>query len=99
MSTLSSSSTIAQIKAAYDDNASYDEDASVAKAKAFITACRLLIRKTPEELAKGTGRVKINVDLIAGELSEAQQYVAANDTSGSGGADSRVRHVSFENFR
>ena len=47
MSTLSSASTLTEVEAAYDDNASYAEDASVAKAKAFVTACRFLIRRLP----------------------------------------------------
>lgn len=99
MSTLSSSSTIAQIKASYDDNASYEEDASVSKAKAFITACRLLIRQTPTELAKASGRVQIDVKLIQEEMNEARDFVSSYDTSDSSGADTRVRHADFRNFR
>ena len=47
MSTLSSSSTRADVEAAYADDASYVEDASVPKARVFVTACRLLILKYP----------------------------------------------------
>lgn len=49
MPSLTSASTLAQVEASYDDNASYAEDASVAKAKAFVTACRILLRRLPAE--------------------------------------------------
>ena len=42
MSTLDSTSTLGQVESAYADNASYAEDNSVDKARAFVTACRLL---------------------------------------------------------
>jgi len=45
MSALSCSSTLAEIQAAYDDNACYAEQGSASKAKIFITAknaeCRM----------------------------------------------------------
>jgi len=51
MAFLSSSSTLAQVQAAYDDNASYDlesdEAAGLVKAAKFIEACRILIRRRP----------------------------------------------------
>lgn len=40
-------STDAEVGAAYEDNASQEEDASRAKALAFITACRILRRRRP----------------------------------------------------
>ena len=49
MSTLTSASTLAQVKAAYADNASYVEDNSVAKCRAFITACTILLLNLPAE--------------------------------------------------
>ena len=49
MSALSSSSTLVQVENAYDDNASYAEDESVAKCRAFLTACRILLRRMPAQ--------------------------------------------------
>ena len=99
MSTLSSASTLQQIKDAYADNASYEEDASVAKAKIFITACRLLLVKLPKRAVhggRGGEEVELEPDLIRDELASAQKWLAVQpDTSGSG----TVTHVSFENFR
>jgi hypothetical protein len=56
MATLSSNSTDAEVWAAYDDNASYEEDASRAKALAFVTVGRILRRRIPLSV----GRAKLN---------------------------------------
>ncbi len=98
MSTLTSSSTLAQIKAAYDDNASYYEDGSVTKAKAFITACRFLLRRIPASASEsGQNRVDFDMGLIQKEMADAMEFVAANASSSSGSAKARV--IGFENFR
>lgn len=99
MSTLSSSSTLNEVEAAYDDNASYAEDGSVAKAKAFITACRMLIRRLPAEAGTRESHVRLNPDLIRKEMEAAQAFVSANDTGSSGSAGPAVTVVSFQNFR
>ena len=75
MSTLSSSSTLAQVQDAYVDNASYAEDASVAKAKAFVTACRILLLKLPAEAGTRESHVRLNPAEIAREIREAQGRV------------------------
>ena len=94
MSTLDSSSTLAEIKAAYADNASYQEDASVSKARAFATACRLLLMKLPKRMAQGAGEeIELDLGLIRQELNTATGWLSANSTSGA------IKHVSFENFR
>lgn len=95
MSSLSSSSTRAEIVAAYRDNASYAEDNSVDKAKAFVTACRFLIqleRSNIEHL--GGTRVETDVSVIADQLRDAQRWLAANAAGGGG-----VRHADLRNFR
>ena len=56
MSTLNGSSTLAQVQAAYDDNASYAEDSSVSKCRAFLTACRILLRQTRSSSSWSLGR-------------------------------------------
>ena len=95
MSTLSSTSTDAQVRAAYDDNASYSEDGSLAKAKALVTAIRLLLRRQPKRFASG-GRggeeVELDPKVLQDELRAAQSYIAASSPTG-------VRHASFANFR
>jgi len=79
MSTLSSASTLTQIENAYLDNASYAEDRSTAKAKIFITACRMLIFKLPSAQAKGANSLAYNRNLLQSELDRAQAWLAAKD--------------------
>ncbi len=96
MSSLDSTSTLAQIKAAYYDNASYDEDSSTAKASAFATACRFLLLKLPKRMAhggRGGDEVELDPVQIRLQLDAARQWVSANQVGGS------VKHVSFANFR
>jgi hypothetical protein len=81
---LTSSSTLVEVQAAYDDNASYAEDGDVAKAKAFITACRILLRRMPKESGTREQHFKMNPELIQKEMDAAQQFVAANDTTSGG---------------
>jgi hypothetical protein len=94
MSSLSSSSTDQQVWDAYDDNASYEEDASVTKAKAFITACRILLRRRPARIsAEG-----VSTDFVSVEnaMNDAREWVALNNTTSNGGS---VRHLDFRNLR
>lgn len=96
MSTLSSSSTDAEVKAAYDDNASYAEDESTAKAAIFITACRMLLRRMPKQASHGGvgGReIQQDMQLIADEMRAAQRWSAARGPAG------QVKRLSLENFR
>lgn len=100
MSALSSTSSVDDIRDAYADNASWEEDGDVAKAKAFVTACRLLLLVLPRRMQQGGGggslnQMDQNTDLIQTEMAKARAFIAANQT-GSGGS---VRHFSFEDFR
>jgi hypothetical protein len=94
MSTLSSASTNAQVWAAYDDNASYEEDASRSKALAFITACRFILRRRPA--STGRGEQSVSFESIKDEMQTARDWLAANP--GTEGR-SQVRHGSFSDFR
>lgn len=97
MSTLSSTSTLDEIKAAYMDNASYEEDASVAKAKAFVTACRLLLMKIPKVSQDSEGaRVEMNPDLIQREMAEAREYVRAHEPTTTAGSTGRATSRYFK---
>jgi electron transfer flavoprotein alpha/beta subunit len=96
MSTLTSASTIAEIKASYIDNASYAEDADVAKARAFITACRILLLKMPAVATKNGESVQMRPEVIRQEMEAAQEWVEATDANEIG---PRVVKGSFQNFR
>ena len=96
MATLSSNSTDAQVLAAHDDNASYEDDNSRAKADAFITACRILRNRLP--LSAGRGPQTFTRESLQAEIEAAQRWKDAHPaTTRSGGA--RVRYLSLENFR
>jgi hypothetical protein len=101
MSTLSGSSTISEVWAAYDDNASYEEDGSAAKCAAFITACRILLRRQPSRSAKtggaggGGSDVQFDPALIAAELERARKWRAVNRTDG----PARTVYPDFTYFR
>jgi alpha-D-ribose 1-methylphosphonate 5-triphosphate synthase subunit PhnL len=100
MSTLSSSSSLAQVEAAHADNASYAEDNSVAKARAFITACRILLLKYPKRTGTPQAELETSIDLVQKEKKAAEDWVAAHDTGpASTTAGPRVTRVSFENTR
>jgi len=94
MSTLTSSSTFADVKAAYDDNASYVEDDSATKAAAFVTACRFLLRQLPKlAMQGGTNQVQMSPELIRDEMRDAHQWLASKRTRGG------VVHPDFSNLR
>jgi len=97
MSTLSSSSTLAEVLAAYDDNASYEEDESVAKARTFITAVLIMIRYAQRERKGGAGGAEheFNLEVLGDELTEARKYVAAKRTDDTSPA---VLDVDFSEF-
>lgn len=100
MSTLSSSSTLAQVYSSYADNASYEEDESTTKAAAFITACRLLLSpKFMPARSRGAGRdageIEFSAEHIQAELASAQTWLAMQSSTGFGS----VKHPDFAGFR
>lgn len=102
MSTLTSASTYAQIQAAYRDNASYAEDHSVAKAKAFVTACRFLLLELPRSAGTPQAETTTAIDLIQKEKTAAEEWLGANDVDTGAGASARgpsTSVASFRNFR
>jgi hypothetical protein len=92
--------TLAQIKASYADNASYGEDNSVAKCRAFITACRLLVLKYPRSTGTPQAELTTAIDLVQKEKAAAEKWLEGHDTGGGSAAGGpRVTRVSFENCR
>jgi hypothetical protein len=97
VSSLSSTSTTAEVQAAYDTNASYAEDNSLPKVRAFITAVRILLRRTASNVVKGSNQVSLNLEVLEKELARAQAWFEARDP------DANIRPVTtradFRNFR
>lgn len=79
MSDLDGNSTTAAVQAAYDTNCSYAEDNSIAKARAFITACRILLRRSASNIVKGSNQVSLNIPVLQNELDRATAWFEARD--------------------
>ena len=95
MATIDSSSTLAEVLAAYDDNASYAEDDSETKAAAFVTACRVLLRRVPKRMAhggQGAEEIEIDPSAILAERAEAERWLRLKRQ-----AAVASRHFTFQN--
>lgn len=99
MSSLSGSSTLAQVRAAYDDNASYEEDNSVSKCKAFITACRILLHRRPTQGQFEDGLVQFDQRLIQRELEDARAWLRSSETHSKPTGGGLVKHLRFDGWR
>lgn len=98
MASLDSTSTLADIKSAYADNASYAEDGSAAKARAFITACRLLLLKLPRKAAfagQAGHEIELDTKLLADEIRQAQQWLTLNSGTAAGSVTTLVPSKDF----
>ena len=83
---------------AFDENADYDANASVAKAKLFRTACRRLIVKLPSQASRGGAggnqEFGFRVDEVRRMLQEVEAWLSLND-----GDSHPVIHPDFQNSR
>lgn len=95
VATLSSSSTDDEVRAAYDDNASYEEDASASKCRSFITACKLLLRRRPSSVSNSGMTTAFNDGAVEAELDRARTWLAGNSTARAGG----VKYFDFSDLR
>lgn len=94
MASITSSSTIADVKAVYLDNLSYSTDSSSTKAKAFIEACRAILG-WPNKSAQDGAATEFDMEQIAAQLTDAERWLSSNVTSGFG----TVKHCDFSGFR
>lgn len=90
-----------QVTAEYENNADYDLENSVPKAKRFIYAGRILLRRMLEEVQHSDGnRARDDYRKIKGEIDIAVSWWNANDTTASSSKpNSSTRRVSFRDFR
>lgn len=95
MSALSSASTDQQVWNAFDDNASFEEDASPTKAAAFVTACLILLRRRPQSMGGDGHTVAFEPGAIRGELDRARRWLATHRA----GAASGVRYLDCADLR
>jgi hypothetical protein len=95
-STLTGTSTDAQVWDAYDNSASFEEDSDRSKALAFVTACRILARRLP--ISASRGGQSISRESLQEEARRATQWLAANPgTSGAG--STRYRYADLSDYR
>lgn len=97
MASLTAASTDAQVRAAYDDNAGYAEDADTTKARAFETACMFLLRREPMAAGRNGNAVTLDKQSIREELARVRSWLAARGGANDGGSSSR--HLAFQDFR
>lgn len=81
--------TIATIETAILDNLDFAETGSVAKAKACAVACARWMVITAQSSSDQGASVSFDLKYVQGLRVEAQQYVRANSTDGTGD----VRHL------
>lgn len=96
---LSSTSTYAEIKAAFVNNASYRSDSTGAKCDAFIEACEIL-SAMPARMrigaASGAGQeIEFDAEVLQKKIELAEQWRAANVHPTAG----RTTYGDFSSFR
>ena len=89
MATITSVSTTAEITAAYLDNCGYEEDGSMAMAKAFVTACRAMLTRGIRVIDKGGERMEFATETLQSLITEAQRYARQNAGVDAGGAGTK----------
>lgn len=82
MSTLNAESTNEEVWESYDDNASFEEDSSPAKARAFITASNILLRRRPARSVVGGTDIQFDAKAVIDQLAYCRTWLANNATSG-----------------
>jgi hypothetical protein len=84
---------------AYLENADYAETGSVAKARAFATACRRLLVLLPKKAGHGRGAEEVEFDplQIRAEREECEKFVKVASASANGQRGTRA--ASFRSFR
>lgn len=97
---LDSSSTYADAKAAYQDNASYDLQGDTDMCRMFIDACRHLVLLMDTRSRSGDSESEFDASQLRKEIDEAKSWLAANDaTATTSQAAGRVVFRDFGNFR
>jgi hypothetical protein len=87
MATLDSTSTDAEVLAAYMDNCGYREDDSSSMASAFITACTAMMARGVSRFQHGDEGMQFSLEDLRALMSDAKDFVRQKGgvTSGGGG--------------
>jgi hypothetical protein len=86
---LNDTSTLADVFASYQANASYVEENSIPKARKFITACTIYLGRLASATGKGSNTVSYgaNLNAVRGELNEAKAWLRARSEDDRPGPD------------
>ena len=95
--TLSSASSLINVRNAYLDNASYEQNNDVNACATFVTACRMLLAMMPTVVsAGGDASLTIDLKIVQQELTSARQWLDTNSSNNSGAG---IVAVDLQNFR
>ena len=83
---INSASTLAQVKACYYDNASYDIEGSVEMAHNFLAACRQLLIRIPKQVGHGNRAEEVAIEpaVIERQETECKRWLYANSNRAAG---------------
>ena len=88
--------SIATIETAVIDNADYESDNSLAKAKLFASACKRWLVLRPGSVSNESSSLSLNVAQVQAMLNDALAFIRANNTAS---GTSRVKFLSVERMR
>ena len=97
---ITSASSVADLEAAFIDNADYEAQASIEKAQTFVQACRRLLLRRPSAAKRSTGvgsfSAQWNTEALKSELDRALQWLSFAPAAQ---ADGGVVFPSFQEAR
>jgi hypothetical protein len=95
---ITSSSTPAEVWAAFIDNSDYDDTRDRAKAMVFRKVCRILIGKYRTMSAGEEGRT-YSLESLQQMLQDVDDWINANPDKSAAGYHGRNRYFAMENYR
>ena len=90
MATLDSTTSTADVRAAFDDNSGYEASNSLSMAQTFLQACIILSNRVPKRSVsggRGAEEFEIAPEILENRLREVRTWRSSKT------ATSRVRHV------
>jgi ubiquitin len=83
---INSESTLAQVKAAYYDNCTYDVDGSLQEAQTFVAACRQLLIRIPKQVGHGNRAEEVEIDptVIERAMNACLRWIYGQSTAAAG---------------
>jgi len=75
MATIDSTSTVAEITAAYLDNCGYYEDGSPTMAKVFVTACEAMLQRGIAQINDGEQLLRFSTESLEKAIERAKSFV------------------------